>query len=251
MLINGLVKSSLIDYPGKISAVIFTQGCNFRCGFCHNPDLVPINLKPQTSNNLLPNTSLGEPASGQSHLTPESEIIKFLTERVGKLDGVVITGGEPTLQSDLLGFIKKIKKMGFSVKLDTNGSNPGLLRNLITNKLINYIAMDIKNSPEAYSATCGVEFNNKIKESIDLIMQSGLDYEFRTTVLPAFHSPESIIQLAQSIPGAKKYVLQNFRNGQVLDKNLKGARSFTSRELEELRAAARRYLDNVQIRENL
>ena len=232
MQIAGLVKSSLIDYPGKVSAVIFTQGCNFRCGFCHNASLIRLeapNFKSQI---------------------PNEEVLNFLKKRLEKLDGVVITGGEPTLQPDLVEFIKKIKKLGFSVKLDTNGSSPTVLNNLITKQLIDYIAMDIKNSSERYQETCGYPFSGNIQESIKLIMDSGIDYEFRTTVLPAFHNKGSVEELIKSIKGAKRYVIQNFRNGNVYNPDLKEAKSFTRAELRALQTIAREYIDDVQVREN-
>lgn len=233
MQIAGLIKSSLIDYPGKVAAVIFAQGCNFRCGFCHNASLI----------------GLGAPNS--KSLIPTEEVLDFLKKRVGRLDGVVITGGEPTLQSDLAEFIEKIKEMGFTVKLDTNGSNPAVLGNLLTNNLVNFIAMDIKNSPERYEETCGYPFSKQIKESIELIMNSGVDYEFRTTALPAFHDKKSIEELAQNIKGAKRYTIQNFRNGNVYDQKLIDAKSFSKRELEELKKIAEKYIKDVQVRENV
>lgn len=233
MRIAGLVKSSLIDYPGKVAAVVFTQGCNFRCGFCHNAGLI----RPEAPN---PKSQI-----------PELDVLEFLGSRVGKLDGVVITGGEPTIQPDLVEFIKKIKKLGFFVKLDTNGSSPSVISNLYTNNLVNYVAMDIKNSPKRYQETCGADYSEKINESVELITASGVDYEFRTTVLPAFHNKESMEELAKSIKGAKRYVVQNFRNGEVLNASLKGARSFTRVELNELKNIAEKYIDDVQIRENI
>ena len=234
MTIAGLVKSSLIDYPGKVSAVIFTQGCNFRCGFCHNPSLIPITNDQNTSLQF-----------------SESEVLEFLGSRVGKLDGVVITGGEPTIQPDLVEFIKKIKKLGFLVKLDTNGSSPAVIQSLVTGHLVDYIAMDVKNSPEKYEETCGYPFSGNIQESIKLIMDSGIDYEFRTTVLSAFHDKGSVEELAKSIKGAKKYVIQNFRNGNVYNLDLKEAKSFTRAKLRALQTIAEEYIDDVQIRENI
>jgi len=234
MTVAGLIKSSLIDYPGKVSAVIFTQGCNFRCGFCHNPDLIPRSKIPNNKFQITTDETLG-----------------FLKTRVGKLDGVVITGGEPTIQPDLVEFIKKIKKLGFLVKLDTNGSAPSVLSNLITEQLIDYIAMDVKNSPEKYQETCGYPFSGDIGKSIKLIMDSGIDYEFRTTILPAFHDQKSIEELTQRIKGARKYTLQGFRNGNVLDQKLKNAKSFTRAELLGFKKIVEKYVGEVQIRENI
>jgi pyruvate formate lyase activating enzyme len=224
----------LIDYPGKVAAAIFTQGCNFRCGFCHNADLIP---RSEASNN-------------KSQI-PEKEVLEFLGKRVGKLDGVVITGGEPTIQPDLPDFIKKVKELGFLVKLDTNGSSPSVLSSLLSDGLLDYVAMDIKNSPNRYQETCGQNFNENITKSIKLIMASGVEYEFRTTVLPAFHDQESIEELARYIKGAKRYTLQGFRSGNVYDAGLEKAESFSRAELGELKSIAGKYVDNVQIRENI
>lgn len=234
MLIAGLVKSTLIDYPGKVSAVIFTQGCNFRCGFCHNPDLIP---SSEDSNN-------------KSQIS-EGEVLDFLEKRVGKLDGVVITGGEPTLQPDLVDFTKKIKALGYCVKLDTNGSAPAILKSLITSHLVDYVAMDIKNSPDRYQETCGYPYSQQIQDSIKLIMDSGVDYEFRTTVLPPYHDDKSMEDLAKQIKGAKKYVIQNFRSEIVYDSKLKNAKSFAEKDLERFKKIAKKYISEVQIRKNI
>lgn len=262
MIITGLIKSTLIDYPGKVAAVVFTQGCNFRCGFCHNPDLIKrseiTKLKSQIPKGTVPfeETSEGLDPSREnlsphtSHLIPEPEVLNFLATRVGKLDGVVITGGEPTLQADLVDFTKKIKALGYSVKLDTNGSNPKILSKLLTENLVNYVAMDIKNSPDKYQETCGYPFSQQIQDSIKLIMDSGIDYEFRTTVLPAFHDDISIEELVKQIRGAKRYTIQNFRNQTVYDKNLEGAQSFTEEDLKRFKKIAEKYIGEVGIRKN-
>jgi len=234
MKISGLIKSSLIDYPGKVSAVIFTQGCNFRCGYCHNPSLIPI-----TTNQL-----------SITNYQSDQEVLKFLKLRKGKLDGVVITGGEPTLQADLYEFTKKVKRLGYLVKLDTNGSNPNLLSYLLTNKLINYVAMDIKNSPDKYQETCGYPFSLQIKKSIELIMKSGVDYEFRTTVLPRYHDTQDFEEIGKLLKGAKKYTLQGFRDEVLLDKALKGDKKFTSKELEKIAALLKKYIQEVLVRDN-
>jgi len=189
MLIGGFQKFSLIDYPGKVSAIIFTQGCNFRCPYCHNPELV-------------------EPKLFQKPC--EEEIIfSFLEVRRGKLDGIVITGGEPTLQKDLPEFIRKIKSAGFLVKLDSNGTHPGMLKFLIEKELVDYIAMDIKAPLEKYKKVVNRRINpNLIKESIDTIMNSGLNYEFRTTFAKGMLTEAEVISIAKLIKGAKLYVLQ-------------------------------------------
>jgi len=233
--ISGLLKSSLIDYPGKVSAVVFTQGCNFRCGFCHNPSLVPI-----TNNQSL-----------VTNYQTDQEILEFFELRKGKLDGVVITGGEPTLQSDLYEFTKKIKALGYSVKLDTNGSNAEMLSNLLANKLINYVAMDIKNVPAKYKKTCSYPFSDEIKKSIELIMVSGVDYEFRTTVLSHYHQISDFEKIGEIIKGAKRYVIQGFRGENVLDKSLMGTKKFTKDELGDIKKVFEKYVEMVEIRDNL
>ena len=162
MKIGGLIKFTLIDYPGRVSAVIFTQGCNFRCRYCHNPELVYPHLLQESM--------------------PEEEVMAFLRHRQGTLEGVVVTGGEPTLQPDLLRFLSDIKSLGYFIKLDTNGSKPDVVKAAIEQKLVDYIAMDLKAPFEKYSLVTGVEFEQRaLQESMDIIRQSGLLYEFRTT----------------------------------------------------------------------
>ncbi|MBU2456910.1 anaerobic ribonucleoside-triphosphate reductase activating protein, partial [Patescibacteria group bacterium] len=203
MLIGGLQKFSVLDYPGHISAIIFTKGCNFKCQFCYNPMLVYPSKKDHT-------------------LILENDLFYFLKKRIGKLDSVVITGGEPTVQQDLPKFIQKIKKLNYLVKLDTNGTNPEMLKNLIQKNLINYIAMDIKAPLEKYNQITGVEVDfNKIQKSIKIIMQSNLPYEFRTTVVPKFLDAEDIKKIGELIQGAKKWFLQNFKsNTDLVNKKL-------------------------------
>lgn len=196
-LIGGLQKVTLVDYPGKIACTIFLSGCNFRCPFCYSKELVlPENIKnhPQLI---------------------EEEIFSFLEQRKDLLEGVVLCGGEPTINSDLPDLCHRIKKLGFFLKLDTNGSNPEMLKRLIDEKLIDYIAMDIKAplTQEKYDYFTGVSLPiEKIKESIALIKNCGLDYEFRSTIVPGLHRREDIIQMAKDIAPAKKYFLQQFRN---------------------------------------
>jgi pyruvate formate lyase activating enzyme len=230
MKIAGLVKSSLIDYPSKISAVIFTQGCNFRCGFCHNPDL--IDIKP--------------PASSYS----EIDILNFLKTRVGKLDGVVITGGEPLIQPDVLDFIAKIKKLGFLVKLDTNGSNPVLLNEIINKKLVDYIAMDIKGPLDKYKQICGYSNTKFIQESIKIIKQSSLNYEFRTTVLPYYHEISDFNKVGKLISGATNYTIQGFRPQITLDPILHDTAIFSSADLGKIAKIMAPYVASVVIHPN-
>jgi pyruvate formate lyase activating enzyme len=231
MKIAGLVRSSLIDYPGKITAVVFTQGCNFRCGFCHNPDLITLE---------------------NSEIKIESKkVIDFLKTRIGKLEGVVITGGEPLIQGNIEGFIKEIKAMGFSVKLDTNGSNPAKLSQLITNKLIDFVAMDIKGPISKYSKICAYPNTKVIQKSINIIMKSGLDYEFRTTVLPAYHDISDFEDIGKLITGAKLYTIQGFRSEITLDTELKGTNSFSRNELEDIYDVIAPYVQKVVIHDNI
>jgi pyruvate formate lyase activating enzyme len=191
MTIGGFLRFSLIDFPEKVAAVVFTQGCNFRCPFCHNPELVL-------------------PRRFQLPIE-EGTVIQFLKTRVGKLDGVVITGGEPLIQEGLDIFLREIKNMGYAVKLDTNGSYPTHLKKLLDGKLIDYLAMDIKASPDNYAKIAGVPVNlDYICKTITLIRNSGVPYEFRTTVVKNLHQIEEFEDLAGYLLPEEKYVLQNF-----------------------------------------
>lgn len=229
MKLAGLVKSSLIDFPGKVAVVVFTQGCNFRCGFCHNPDLIPMDGRQRVS---------------------EDEFFEFLNGRVGKLDGVVVTGGEPTLQPDLADFLNKIKKLGFLVKLDSNGSNPAILESLFADHLVDYVAMDIKGRPKDYEKICGYGNLKAIKMSIDLIMNSKVDYEFRTTTLPFFHKISDFEEIGKMIHGAKRYAIQGFRPEITFDKSLRTAKPFMRAELEKAAGTIKPCVKEVLIREN-
>jgi pyruvate formate lyase activating enzyme len=213
MKIGGLQKFSLIDYPGQLSAIIFTQGCNMRCSYCHNPELVDASF-------------FGEEIADQ-------EVLSFLKKRVDQLGGVVVTGGEPTIQPDLVSFLEKIKKMGFMVKLDTNGSCPDVLMELISKKLIDYYAMDIKAPMKNYSLISGSEVDaDKIQESIALIMGSFQPHEFRTTIVSGQLGREDIFLIAELIKGADHYVLQNFKSaGKILDHRKITCRSYEHAEL--------------------
>jgi pyruvate formate lyase activating enzyme len=206
MMIGGMQKVSLIDFPGKISTVVFTQGCNFRCEFCHNPSLV----LPEMFN----------------HVIDEGEVLSFLESRKGLIDGVVLSGGEPTIQIGLCQFIEKTKKMGFLVKLDTNGTNPDLLSDLYSKNLLDYVAMDIKHTLGKYSTIVGKSVDiQKIQQSISIIMNSGVGYEFRTTTVPKFHSVDDIKQIAKLIDGANCFVLQEFVPDHAINRNLSSKNS--------------------------
>lgn len=202
MLIGGYQKLTLIDFPGHIAATVFTLGCNFRCGFCHNPELV------------------GSKASGLMSMAdlPEEEFFSFLKSRIGKLEGVCITGGEPTIQPDLVDFIIRIKSLGYKVKIDTNGARPDVLRKIIGENLVDYIAMDIKNSPKNYAVAAGVNVDvQRILLSTKLIRTGRIPYEFRTTVVPGIHREKDILEIAKWLVGSRRYVLQRFVNSKLLD----------------------------------
>jgi pyruvate formate lyase activating enzyme len=197
MKIAGLAKQSFVDYPGKIAATVFTQGCNMDCVFCHNRSLV---CKKQ-----------------KNPLLDEADVFSFLQSRRKFLDGVVITGGEPTLHPDLADFIKKVKSMGYPVKLDTNGTKPQVLKKLIEENLLDYIAMDVKAPMKKYRYICHSDFNEEaLLECISIIKKSEIDYEFRTTCCPQL-SESDIYEIAKMIHGAKKYVLQQYRETDPLE----------------------------------
>ena len=184
MLIKGIQKTTLLDYPEKIASIIFLAGCNFRCPYCQNPSLV--------------NGYEGLPT------IPERAVLEFLRDRLKWLDGVCITGGEPTLHEDLSRFISKVKKEGLLVKLDTNGSNPGMLEGLLGEGLLDYIAMDIKAPIQRYAEVVKTKVNlNKIQRSVEMICKSGLDYEFRTTVVPGLLGEEDIAEITSWLKGSK------------------------------------------------
>ncbi len=227
MEILGQVKTSFIDYPGKICTVLFTGGCNFRCGYCHNPDLVN-----KTKNVMDPD-----------------EIFKHLNKRKKYLDGVCISGGEPTLNGDLADFIAEIKSMGFLVKLDSNGTNPILFKKLLDEDIIDYIAMDVKAPLSQYQKVVGASVDiRKIEESIDIIKHSHISYEFRTTVHKEIIKEEDLVDIAQSILNAKRFCIQNFkRSGVLLDDN-KAYTPFAQNELNKMKQSLASYVQEVIVR---
>ena len=211
MKVIGIEKSSFIDYPGKICTVYFTPGCNFRCAYCHNSPAV----------------------MGKGELIKEEEILLYLEKRKKFVDAVCISGGEPTLQQGLDLFIKKLKSKGFFVKLDTNGTNPDILQKLLDKKLIDYVAMDIKGPLYKYSLLAGIEVAvEPIKESINIIKNSKIDYEFRTTICKELLSPNDIRDIANLLKGSKAYYLQNFKDGDTI---LAGKGKFTPYNMKELK----------------
>ena len=226
MRIGGLQKVTLLDYPGKIACTVFLSGCNLRCPFCHNPALVF--------------------SDGAQELSTE-ELLAFLQTRRKKLDGVCITGGEPTLHPDLQTFLRSIHALGFSIKLDTNGTNPKMLGSLLQERLVDYVAMDIKNSPERYVMTCGgVDQFASIRESAALLMAGKTDYEFRTTVCHPLHRPEDMIQIGQWLHGAKQYFIQQFvDSGDLLGE---GVYPLTLEQMQLLRDTVSKYIPNTHLR---
>ena len=229
MKIGGLQKVSLIDYPGLICATVFLQGCNFKCSYCHNPELV--------------NPQLFQPCLA------EKEVLDFLRERRGKLDAVTITGGEPTIQNDLASFVKKIKKMGFAVKLDTNGSQPSVIKSLLDEKLLDFIAMDIKGPLEKYESIVGATVESKrIEESIRIILKSRIPHEFRTTIVQSQLTLKDIVKIAQLISGAKRYALQKFIPGKTLDNKFGEEKTYSEDELEKIKKRLEKEVSSVVIR---
>jgi len=233
MEIGGLEKSTLIDYPGRIAATVFLLGCNFRCPFCYSSELV------------LPEKMAEQPKIA------EKAFFDFLKERQGLLEGVVICGGEPTIHKDLPDFIKRIKDLGFLLKLDTNGSNPEMLRELMQKGLVDYVAMDIKAPLGAkYDLATGVKVDlDKIKESIEIIKGSGVDYEFRSTIVPSIHSKEDVIQMAKDISPAKKYYLQNFRGEKTIDPRFEEIKPYAKDFLLEIQKEISPFFEICQVRE--
>ena len=227
MLIGGLQKTSLLDYPEKIAAILFTQGCNFRCGYCHNPELLEVN------NNFQSNISI-------------EEFYDFLETRQGKLDGVVITGGEPCLQDDLIEVVKEIKRLGFLVKVDTNGTFPKKIEELINKNLVDYFAMDIKAPLDKYHKITGTIVNtDNIRKSIDLIMNSGVDYEFRTTVISSQLTFDDFDKIGKLINGAKKYYLQKFVPSKIYNQLLMQEKSYSTAEFDDIIKLLLFYIHNV------
>ena len=227
MYISGLQKLTLLDFPGRLAATVFLGGCNFRCPFCHNATLV---LNPAECERI-----------------DEEEFLSFLALRKGKLSGVCITGGEPTLYPTLKDFIKKIKEMSFAVKLDTNGTNPDLLCELITEGLVDYVAMDIKNSREKYPLSVGVDVDiEKIERSVKTLLSGKVDYEFRTTVVRELHDTCDFLAISEWIKGAKRYFLQTFEDSGDLIGS--GFSAYSREETEGILRAILPNVPNAQIR---
>ena len=254
MIIGGLQKFSLLDFPGRVAAIIFTGGCNFRCPFCYNPMLV----WPKGARKLNKKNLIKAKTKEKDHFAlKQDDLFRFLEKRINKLEAVVITGGEPTLHPDLINFIKKIKRMGYLVKLDTNGTNPEMLIKLLEKKLIDYIAMDIKAPADKHEKVTGI---NKIRgsealsfkiieKSVRIIKASGLPHEFRTTVVPSLIDKSDIIKIGKVISGAETWYLQKFRSeADLVDDKYKNLRAYTHKEIEEMRAIGNKYVKKCKIR---
>lgn len=233
MEIKGVVDVSLVDWDGKVSSVFFLPSCNFRCPFCQNSALV---LHPETEETI-----------------PFERVEGYLKKQKGWIDGVCITGGEPTLHSDLLNLCSKLKKMGFLAKLDTNGTSPKIVKELIEKRLVDYIALDIKAplTVEKYSKATGINAEkllSKVKETIRILLKSGIDYEFRTTIVPTLHEKEDIEEICRSIEGCKKYVIQNFRGENTIDPEFSKLKPFSEKEMRMFLNIAKKFLPNTKLR---
>ena len=230
MILKGLQKLTLLDFPGKIACTVFAGGCNFRCPFCHNASLV-----------------LGERLN-ESPTLSEEEFFTFLKKRRGMLEGVCVSGGEPTLYPDIIPFLKKIKELGYAVKLDTNGYRPSVIREAIDSGAVDYFAMDIKNSKESYGKTVGLsDFDiSKIEESVSILMSGGVDFEFRTTLVRELHTEDDILSIARWLAGDEKYFLQTFADsGELICSDFSG---YDKNETEHLLNLLKPYVPNAQIR---
>lgn len=228
MEIYGLNKTTLLDYPKHVAATVFTGGCNFRCPFCHNGGLVA--------------------GPGEQSKIPQEEVISFLDKRRKLLEGVCITGGEPTLQRDIVPFVKTVKDMGYLVKLDTNGYKPRVLKELLEEGLLDYVAMDIKASEENYCKASGIDklVISQIQDSIALLKAATIEYEFRTTVVKGIHTVWEFEKIGQWLKGSKAYYLQQYRESPgVL---CEGYEAFSKEVMEEMRQLAAKYIDNVWLR---
>jgi len=246
MIIGGLQKFSLLDYPGRVSAIVFTKGCNFRCQFCYNPMLV---WPTEVSKSKYAHLKNGEQQKVHPTIN-QDELFVFLKSRAGKLDAVVLTGGEPCLQKDLPEFIRKIKALGFLVKLDTNGSHPEVLAKLIKEKLVDYIAMDLKAPENKYKEVTGVKADfKKVRRSVKLIMRSDLPYEFRTTVVPGLINKDDIAAMGRIIKGADKWYLQNFKsNIALVERELEGRVPYNARQLKALAEIGKKFVKKCEVR---
>jgi pyruvate formate lyase activating enzyme len=233
MLISGIQKCTILDFPGKIACIVFTPGCNFRCGYCHNPEFV----LPEKIMKL------------HSTFIPESAIFNFFEKRKKFLDGVVISGGEPTLMPDLIDFMGKVKQLGFLVKLDTNGNRPEVVRKAITSGVVDYVAMDIKMNVARYAELVGKSVvSNNILESIELIKKSGVDYEFRSTLIKEIHSVSVLEEMAHLVEGARRVYLQTFRPENTLSPIFQTYHPFSGEEMQTIASIFKKSSREVCVR---
>ncbi|MCL2212613.1 MAG: anaerobic ribonucleoside-triphosphate reductase activating protein [Oscillospiraceae bacterium] len=224
MKIAGLQKLTLLDYPNKIACTVFISGCNMSCGYCHNWQMV----------------------AGCDPVMNNEDFFAFLDSRKGKLTGVCVTGGEPLMSDGIEGFVRTIKEKGFAVKLDTNGSYPDKLHGMLEQNLIDYVAMDVKNSPDKYNLTAGIGFRlMEVRRSIEILLSCDVDYEFRTTVVRGLHDESDFHEIGKMIQGAKKYYLQNFVQSPSVPKRLEG---FSGEELQAFAEIMRGYIPNTEVR---
>ncbi len=232
MLIQHLEKLTLLDFPGRVAAVAFTYGCNLRCPYCHNPELVTEELK-------------------EENIITEDEVVQFLKERESKLDGFVITGGEPTVHKDLIPFISRVRTEvpTLQIKLDTNGTFPLKVAEILETGLVDYWAMDVKYEDEMYKqgVNGGMKSQN-IKETIDMLKNSGVEYEFRTTVVKGMHNTKIMEEIGKLVKGSPIYYIQNFRSGKSIDMSLDNSNSFNEGELNEFASIMSKYVDKVVVR---
>ena len=228
MVFHGFQKMTMLDFPGYVACTVFTPGCNFRCPFCHNSLLV---------------TKVNE-----NEMYSEDEILAYLGKRKGVIDGICISGGEPLMHDDIFDFVKKVKETGVLVKIDTNGSFPDKLKKLIDSGNIDYVAMDIKNCPEKYSVTTGIQdFDfSPVRKSVELLLEGRIAYEFRTTVVKELHTPQDMVEIGELIKGADRYFIQHFIES---ESNIQqGLTPFDREEMENLRNSVVRFVKNAELR---
>ncbi|MBD3379147.1 MAG: anaerobic ribonucleoside-triphosphate reductase activating protein [Candidatus Omnitrophica bacterium] len=226
--IAGLQNLSLVDYPGHLSAAVFVNGCNFRCGYCQNPDLL---------------------GNGFKYSITEQEIFDYIEKRKGQIEGVVVSGGEPTIYRDLPDFISRIKRYGLKVKLDTNGADPEMLEKLFRDHLLDYVAIDIKTGLGKYGMVTDMPYaGSKVSLSIWMTMLSTVDHEFRTTCVPGLVEEEDIREIAETVTGAGKYFLQQFRPYNTLEEEYLRVKPYTKKELENFASIMNVCVENVEIR---
>lgn len=228
MIFGGFEKCTLVDYPGKVACMVYTIGCNFRCPYCHNPELVDETVETTYS---------------------ETAILDFLDTRKGLLDGVVITGGEPTMHEELPAFARRVKEKGFLIKLDTNGTNPEMLRRGIDEGWVDYVAMDMKSPLETYSQTVARAVDvEAIRESISILLASPIEYEFRTTIVKSLLSREDLKRIGEAIRGAKSYYLQKFVPTKILNPQFRRKVTYTDEEFIEFQKIMHEYVETCGIR---